>query len=308
MNQDYSNLEVWVIDDGSTDGSAEICDKVASEDQRIQVIHKQNGGVSSARNKGIELSQGTFCCFIDGDDYLSPDYISKMIAAFGDYACDMVCCGCWRERLDGTFVWHKQIPVTTCFNQKQSIIETLKPNSYLGWPWNKMFRLSVIKNNGIRYDETLRYCEDELFVLTYLSHASSTVYLSDTLYHYMDNPLSVNLKMYAKRKFNTQCLDRHKADEISARLLSNFHDSEIDEAFKARRFLSYYVTMHKLMSNYSGENDIYIQIRSGLRKYYMSWITNKHFIKPGFLAYKFTLLTLNPKLYYWLSKRLNFSF
>ena len=78
-NQSYSNLEIILVDDGSPDSCGELCDSFAQEDKRIQVIHKKNGGLSSARNAGIDISRGDFICFIDSDDYISASYVETLL-------------------------------------------------------------------------------------------------------------------------------------------------------------------------------------------------------------------------------------
>lgn len=89
MNQEYRNLEIVLVDDGSTDNSGEICDAFAKKDNRIRVIHKRNAGVSAARNTGIEACTGDYICFVDGDDYVMPDYVSYMLALGITYDADI---------------------------------------------------------------------------------------------------------------------------------------------------------------------------------------------------------------------------
>lgn len=79
MNQDYDNIEIILVDDGSLDNSPKICDKYAKKDKRIKVIHKENAGVSAARNSGLEIATGEFVCFVDGDDYVAEDYVSYLV-------------------------------------------------------------------------------------------------------------------------------------------------------------------------------------------------------------------------------------
>ena len=78
INQDYENIEIILVDDGSNDKSGEICDEYTLKDKRVKVIHKENGGVSSARNRGIESSTGEYIAFVDGDDYVTKDYVSYL--------------------------------------------------------------------------------------------------------------------------------------------------------------------------------------------------------------------------------------
>ena len=92
LSQDYSNIEVILVDDGSPDKCGLICDEFAKKDSRITVIHKQNEGLSSARNSGIDIAKGKYISYIDSDDYISDKYISTMINEFSDNNTDLVIC------------------------------------------------------------------------------------------------------------------------------------------------------------------------------------------------------------------------
>lgn len=85
LNQSYRNFELLLIDDGSTDASPSICDSFASKDHRVRVIHKKNGGVSSARNCGLDAAKGEFISFVDNDDLLYPDFLGTMVNSIGTY-------------------------------------------------------------------------------------------------------------------------------------------------------------------------------------------------------------------------------
>ena len=93
ISQTYSNLEIIVVDDGSTDGSATICDDYAKKDKRISVIHKENGGLASARNAGIDVAKGTYIGFVDSDDYIEPYMYEKLLQAILKYSCNIAVCG-----------------------------------------------------------------------------------------------------------------------------------------------------------------------------------------------------------------------
>lgn len=92
ISQDYTNLEIWLVDDGSTDSSGEVCDKYAESDQRIIVIHKDNGGLSDARNVALDRMQGKYVLFIDSDDYIEKNYISYLYMLLKDYQSDISIC------------------------------------------------------------------------------------------------------------------------------------------------------------------------------------------------------------------------
>lgn len=303
IQQSYRNIEIILVDDGSTDNSPMICDEFAQHDDRIRVVHKKNGGVSSARNAGIDLMQGEYCCFIDGDDYLDESYISSMLHTMQEKGVDMVCCGCWRENLNGDILWERKADITQSFDQKGSILELFTPTSFVGWPWNKLFKTSIIEEFNIRFDENIKYCEDEIFVLTYLLHSKNTCYVKEQLYHYMENNMSANMKIYTEKKFDIRCLDRQKADEISANLVSSLNDKEIESVARARFFLSNSATLSKLLSAYSDEyHDVMLLLRRNLRKYYVSYLLNGRFKKTIFHECINILKLINPFILLWLRK------
>lgn len=92
VNQTYSNLEILLVDDGSTDGSGALCDEWVKKDSRIHVVHKENGGLSDARNAGIKRAAGAYLAFIDGDDYIAPEYCEKLYQALAAHDADISLC------------------------------------------------------------------------------------------------------------------------------------------------------------------------------------------------------------------------
>lgn len=166
LSQRYRDFELLLIDDGSTDGSGEICDEYAEKDSRIRVFHKPNGGVSSARNLGLDNARGQWITFADADDYVSPYYLENLIAAVDNPEIDLVFnyaivhCNGKVEKEDYP---EKEISI--------SEISDLFLHNDLIWhtsTWSKLFRRSIIENYNIRYIEDVHIGEDALFLFTYL--------------------------------------------------------------------------------------------------------------------------------------------
>lgn len=189
LSQTIEDLEVLAVDDGSTDESGKIIDEYAVKDQRITVLYKGNGGVSSARNAGIDLAQGEFLCFVDGDDIVSPTYLQDLYEAMGDADSSM---GGFK-----TFgLPDKPGRIVTPGERK---VDTLEENLFrfyniqntlaLRYLWNRMFRASIIRNRRIRFQEDIYYKEDGLFVIQYLCQSNGMVGVTDSvIYNYRRTP------------------------------------------------------------------------------------------------------------------------
>lgn len=179
LAQSFTNFEIILIDDGSPDRSGIICDEFAKSDERIRVIHKKNGGVSSARNAGIEVSSGEWLCFVDSDDYIVPTYLEDFCIAGGQ---DLLIQGYKKEYQNG---------MVECFGfdncTSDSIPEILsytELNYIINSPCFKLFKKQIVKENNIKFDEKTSYGEDHLFVLDYLKHIHNINYSNSKGYIY----------------------------------------------------------------------------------------------------------------------------
>ena len=178
LNQKYNNIEVILINDGSTDNSGALCEKYALNDIRVKVFHKVNGGVSSARNLGIDMASGKYITFVDSDDYLESDYISDMVTPDD---CDFVAS---HIKVEGWRQW-KDIPLNNMRWDKMNIDDFLLGNLHrLNFMVCKLFKRAIIDEFNIRFDNTISYGEDTLFVYQYLKYISSARTISRASYHY----------------------------------------------------------------------------------------------------------------------------
>lgn len=214
--QTYTNFELMLVDDGSTDGSGELCDKLAAEDTRIRVIHKPNGGVSSARNAGIDAATGGYITFCDSDDYLEPDYLEALIqAAESNPDCGHIWC-CF-QTVTG---YQKENAAPNYTSAKSLLCYTLQDYMSLHemWldaePWNKLYRTDIVQTAKVRFPEDLSLGEDWLFNLAYIDASANEkiVVVTKPLYNYMrGNDESLDSK-YRKdlldiyRRLNDTCL------------------------------------------------------------------------------------------------------
>ncbi len=176
--QSFGNWEAVLIDDGSDNHTAQICDKCASKDNRIRVIHKINGGVSSARNRGINEAKGEWISFIDADDYVKQDFLEKLV---DNLDADFIVCG---------FVSSQHInviPNEQHWNEKNMNegAERLITDKYLLYtPWCKLFKKSILEKNRLLFDTSLRLSEDTVFCYQYLYYVQSARVVSSSGYFY----------------------------------------------------------------------------------------------------------------------------
>lgn len=183
ISQTYKNLEIILVDDGSLDNSCEICDKYAAYDLRIKVIHKKNGGVSTARNAGIEISTGEWIYFIDPDDIAEKELIDHALKAALADGTDM-CFFDFKKKYGDTLIKVNSLKGNkNVFNDMQNIETLITYFSGGGYIWNFIIRSKSIKGK-IKFDETINYAEDELFKFQLYSKIQSFSYISEELYYY----------------------------------------------------------------------------------------------------------------------------
>lgn len=181
LKQTKADLEVILVDDGSTDGSAGLCDELAALDARVRVIHQANAGVSAARNAGMEAARGEFLLFTDSDDYVAPDYLEKMAKLQTETESDLVLCG-FHHLYDGADI--RKVPGETRIMELGGFAEdflTLYEKSYLNMPWNKLFKKALAG----RFDTSLSLGEDLLFNLDYLRKCRKIAVLAEPLCFYI---------------------------------------------------------------------------------------------------------------------------
>lgn len=181
LTQTFSDFELILVNDGSPDRCPNICDEYAIRDARIQVIHKENSGVSNSRNAGIEVSKGAYIAFVDSDDYLDKNYLKSLY----DCQCDLAICG--RETLDqeGNLISVLRYSADKrtgrhCFN-----FSDMYQKNMLYSPYSKLFRGDIIRKYKLRYNPDITWGEDGMFVADYLPYVTSLEVLPYTGYCYI---------------------------------------------------------------------------------------------------------------------------
>jgi len=171
--QSHSNLEIILIDDGSTDKCPQICDEYAVKDSRIKVIHKKNGGVASARNAGLKIATGEYIAFVDSDDWIEPTMYSDLLDVCLNHNCDYV--GCSTQIRGGT---SGQIKFLTA---NEYFADYLNGNMFLT-VWSRLCRREVCID--IKFPENMMVCEDGFVALPTLEKAKKIAFLEKPLYNY----------------------------------------------------------------------------------------------------------------------------
>lgn len=200
IDQNHKDLEIILVNDGSTDNSSQICEEYAAKDKRIKVIHKENGGLSDARNAGFEIATGEFISFVDSDDLISPDFCEKLINALLSNDADIAECGFLK------FENPKEIKqFKNSDSQKSEVLDTetalkrLMEVSEAAVVWNKIYRKEVIDN--LRFP-VRKINEDEYWTYKVFGNAGKIVKLPDTMYYYRQQQGSIMGQNYSLKRLD----------------------------------------------------------------------------------------------------------
>ena len=281
IGQTYKNIEIIIVDDGSIDGSSDICDQFSIKDRRVKVLHKQNGGLSSARNAGIDICKGSYIAFADSDDWMMPDMIESLISNIIEFNADIACCDYFSDE--------HNIPQgrgVSKYDNSTAISMLFDENGYKCYAWNKIYKTDLFNN--------IRYPEGELFEdikTTYLllKKASCVLYIKEPKYYYRLRENSITRKTFSKKDL----------DLINA---INFvrDDSLWLEKSKRERLLAGYINYYLfyLKKGFSDKGQIDNEIRL-FQKFVLKNLLM--IIKSDFVHFKFKiellLLIVSKKLF-----------
>lgn len=242
-NQSYSNLEILLVDDGSPDNCGAICDAFAEKDERIQVIHKENGGLSSARNIGIEHAQGDFLAFVDSDDFISHEFIKILYNALISSNSDIAQCK-WEYVSGDTITREKETGDYNVYSGYQMLENLYIPDgAYFVVAWNKLYRSSLFEH--IRYPEG-RIHEDEATTYKLFDIANQAVFVDRFLYGYYQEGISITRNgFYEKRLDWLTAMEERFAyfkhrqyDALMVPTIKAYADGAIDLYYQCRQKLN----------------------------------------------------------------------
>lgn len=247
LNQTYRNIEIILVDDGSTDGSGTICDTYAQREKRVRVIHQDNRGVSSARNTGLSIAQGDFFAFVDSDDICERNMYQSMVSIALETNVDMVICSGFY------FSQSERNNITPCLSKEVELMNSSKMITDYLWHdngntilftviWNKLFRSSYFKNI-IAFREDMSIHEDEAFATSIYLNKFTLAKVEKPFYGYRKNVNSITYRPFSDRDCSqllvlyerAHLFSKNDLNEVAAKSARNFCEVYITYYFKAKK-------------------------------------------------------------------------
>lgn len=241
LAQTFTDIEVLLVDDGSTDGSGAICDEYAQKDRRVRVFHKANGGVSTARNLGLDEATGKWIMFVDSDDKVAPTICERLLE-YASEGCMPMCM--WREGNDEN--GYRQIVSELEEKVVYPIEEILKIKIH--HPYDKIYERNVIVEEKLQFNENVSYMEDAIFNFEYYGFLKSFVVINEPLYYYRILPKSLSHVKYFPNYEETLKAYYSGRKRLAKRLSA---DSEV---FQRTLYSKYMLSFYEAFENNMGED------------------------------------------------------
>ncbi|MBU8586943.1 glycosyltransferase [Priestia megaterium] len=202
LNQTLDNIEIILINDGSTDSSGEICNDFARIDERVSVIHQKNGGLSDARNTGLDVAKGKFVAFVDSDDYIHKDMYRLLVKTIEESECDIAEAG-YKEVFEDTpyddkVVYDDKVSKRT-YSGKSAIASTIMDHDCRNYVWNKLYKRELWKHSRFPYGKLF---EDVFTTYKIVEKASKVVKIDSVLYYYFQRSNSIVNSSFSIRKLD----------------------------------------------------------------------------------------------------------
>lgn len=232
INQTYKNLEIILVNDGSKDNCKKICEEYAKKDSRIKIINKSNGGLSDARNKGLEVSNGKYIGFVDSDDYISKDMYKNLYENIIKYDADIAICEYIEVNENGENIKENKKIIENgvkIYSREEAMYKLLEDNEITNHVWNKLYKSSLFKD--IEFPKGLKF-EDIAVMYKLIDKANRVVHISEILYFYVQRDGSIlnmrtedlietrikidreRLNFLENKKYNKENLLKNKVNEI----------------------------------------------------------------------------------------------
>ena len=208
--QSYQNLEIILVDDGSTDGSGELCEDLSKRDGRVRVIHKKNGGLGSARNAGIDAARGAILSFVDSDDWIEPGMYETLSGIMCRENAQIIACGIKRVSETGEVSYYQDnLKERSVYTREEALLELPKNERLSNSMCNKLFRRETIQ--GLHINEQIYY-EDNPFTPQCIARAERIAYTAEPFYCYFERTGSISRKKFSEREFDRVTADRMRLE------------------------------------------------------------------------------------------------
>lgn len=198
INQTYTDLDIILIDDGSRDRSAGLCDEYAEKDKRVKVVHQANGGVSKARNVGLEVAKGSYVLFVDSDDEIQPGFVQSFVDADVDKESTLLFQGCIVKSAKREVLYQCSDKIY----EKSNFAKCIANNElYMhGGPTGKLYSMKIIREHSLSFDSRFKNYEDLMFFLDYINYIDKIKFQSDLgyIYHSHESGLHMTLDTFEK--------------------------------------------------------------------------------------------------------------
>lgn len=258
LSQTFQDFELLLVDDGSKDISSDICDNYAAKDQRIKVFHKKNGGVSSARNIGLNYAKGEWIAFIDADDYVKESYLANLWE-HSQKQVDLVIS--YAEIHSGDGINKESYPSKFVDDTNFDSIFIENDMNWHTSPWSKLYKRSIIEEHHLRFCEGMHIGEDAVFLYSYMLY-SNKIYISpDTDYCYFDyNPGSLT------KRVNSLASETLAYNQISAIVESLIFQKSIKDSIALKKLYWLIASYQRRILNALYHNKIQKQERLSILK------------------------------------------
>lgn len=250
LNQTYHNLDIILIDDGSTDGSGELCDKYSKNDERVRVIHKSNGGISSARNAALDIINGDYICFVDSDDHIELNMIETLVTAVKENACEIAICGFYTEHDGEVSIEDPGVKESVIINSDEAIDELIEDKNVFNYVWDKIYVKALFDN--IRFPVGRNY-EDMAIMYLLFAHAKKICRIPERLYYYNKRAGSISDHRNNNKKWYLNCIDMLTAKLERHQFLQSSKNSYLEQKSMSSLISTVYEGI-KLAHVYSEEN------------------------------------------------------
>lgn len=287
IKQTYANLEIILVDDGSPDRCPEICDSFAEQDHRIKVIHKSNGGLSDARNAGIEAASGDYIAFVDSDDYIDSKMIEILLQCAIDMGADISVCNYYRVQEDGRTTYHKKAVIEKEMTNLEAMEDIFTESNLCEViTWNKLYASSLFKDTGIRFPVG-KIHEDNFTTYKLFYEAHKVVYIDFPLYYYLQRGDSIMGRNFDERRL--QVLEA----TVQTKEFVSEHHLPLQQQAENYEMLIYFNLLNELFRAEVQSEPVKIQLQAFLKQHQTALLRNSYVT----FKHKIGILLINTSIY-----------